>query len=105
MFNFPFLGYPYNYQYYRNYKNYNNYSYNKLNKGNEKNSVTNLKEISNTSKQKTENNNEQAIFNIMGISIYLDDLIILSILFFLYQEKVHDEMLYIILFLLFFSWT
>ena len=33
----------------------------------------------------------------------LDDLIILGILFFLYQQNVKDEMLYIILFLLLFS--
>ena len=43
------------------------------------------------------------IFNIFGINLFLDDLIILGILFFLYQENVKDEMLYIILFLLLFS--
>ena len=45
---------------------------------------------------------ENPIFEILGIQLYLDDIIILGLLFFLYQEGVQDEMLYIslILFLL-----
>ena len=45
-------------------------------------------------------NIEEPIFEIMGISLFLDDIIILGLLFFLYQEGVHDEMLYIALILL-----
>ncbi len=70
-----------------------------------KNSITNSKEISNTinSRSSSKSNTEQAIFEILGIKLFLDDLIILGLLFFLYQEDVKDEMLYIILFLLLFS--
>lgn len=43
---------------------------------------------------------EDPIFEIFGIQLYLDDMIILGLLFFLYQEGVQDEMLYIALILL-----
>lgn len=68
-----------------------------------KNSITNSSEISNTINSKFPFDSEQAIFEIFGIKIYLDDLVILGILFFLYQQNVKDEMLYIILLLLLFS--
>ena len=43
---------------------------------------------------------ESPVFEVFGISLYLDDIIILGLLFFLYQEGVQDEMLYIALILL-----
>lgn len=46
---------------------------------------------------------EEPIFEIFGIKLYLDDIIILGLLFFLYQENVQDEMLYISLILLLLS--
>lgn len=46
---------------------------------------------------------EKPIIEIMGIKLYLDDLIILGLLFFLYQEDVKDEMLFIVLILLLLS--
>ena len=46
---------------------------------------------------------ENPIFEILGIQLYLDDIIILGLLFFLYQEGVQDEMLYIALILLLIS--
>lgn len=45
---------------------------------------------------------ENPIIEIFGIKLYLDDLIILGILFFLYEENVHDDILFIILLLLLF---
>ena len=44
--------------------------------------------------------NEQQLFEIFGIKIYFDDALILSILLFLYQEKIQDEFLFIALILL-----
>lgn len=38
--------------------------------------------------------------NFFGFSFYTDDLLILSILFFLYSQKVNDKFLYIALILL-----
>lgn len=46
---------------------------------------------------------EEPIFEIFGIQLYLDDIIILGLLFFLYQEGVQDEMLFISLILLLLS--
>lgn len=46
---------------------------------------------------------DEPIFEILGIQLYLDDIIILGLLFFLYQEGVQDEMLYIALILLLLS--
>ena len=43
---------------------------------------------------------EEPILNILGLQLFLDDLIILGVLFFLYQEGVKDELLFIILILL-----
>lgn len=82
-----------------------NQAYIPIQKQETKNSITNSKEISNTinSRSSSKSNTEQAIFEILGIKLFLDDLIILGLLFFLYQEDVKDEMLYIILFLLLFS--
>ena len=65
-----------------------------------KESITNSEPISNTNNSKRSSNSDQAIFEIMGIKLYLDDLIILGVLYFLYEQNVKDEMLYIILFLL-----
>ena len=43
---------------------------------------------------------EQPVLEISGRKLYLDDLIILSLLFFLYKEDVKDDMLFILLILL-----
>lgn len=43
------------------------------------------------------------IFNLLGISIYFDDVLIVCILFFLYTEKVNDPFLFITLVLLLLS--
>ncbi len=99
MFRFPFYGYPYNYPYYKPYNIYYNNNDKQLENKIEKNSITNTDNVSNT----TNSNNESNIFEIFGIKLYLDDLIILGILFFLYEQNVKDEMLYIILFLLLLS--
>lgn len=112
MFNFPFFGYPYNYPYYRYYNKYNHnikdatnntQSQNQEKNEEEKDSITNSKEISNTINSRSYSDSDQAIFEIFGIKLYLDDLIIIGLLFFLYQQNVNDETLYIILFLLLFS--
>lgn len=48
-------------------------------------------------------NKNYAIIEILGIRLYLDDIIILGILFFLYKEGVRDDMLFLILILLLLS--
>ena len=101
MFRFPFFGYPYGYPYYQYYNKHTNYKPT-IERSKKENSITNKEEISNTINTRSSNSNEQAIFELLGIKLYFDDLIILGLLYFLYQENVKDEMLYIILFLLLF---
>lgn len=102
MFRYPYYGYPYNY--YKYYNHFNKQIADSENVNNEKKeSITNSKPISNTNNYKRSSDSEQAIFEIMGIKLYLDDLIILGVLYFLYEQNVKDEMLYIILFLLLIS--
>ena len=105
MFRFPYYGYPYNYyKYYNHYNNLNQQiAKSEIDNSEKKESITNSEPISNTNNSKRSSNSDQAIFEIMGIKLYLDDLIILGILYFLYEQNVKDEMLYIILFLLLIS--
>ena len=46
---------------------------------------------------------DSPIFEVLGHRLYLDDLIIIGVLFFLYKQNVKDEMLYIVLILLLLS--
>ena len=105
MFRFPYYGYPYNYyKYYNHYNNLNQQiAKSEIDNSEKKESITNSEPISNTNNSKRSSNSDQAIFEIMGIKLYLDDLIILGVLYFLYEQNVKDEMLYIILFLLLLS--
>lgn len=105
MFRFPYYGYPYNYyKYYNHYNNLNQQiAKSEIDNSEKKESITNSESISNTNNSKRSSNSDQAIFEIMGIKLYLDDLIILGVLYFLYEQNVKDEMLYIILFLLLIS--
>jgi len=110
MFRFPFYGYQYNNPYYKYQQQYmNNLKNSQINKT--ENSITNSTKISNTINQHQNNqnsnncnsDNNKALFEMFGIKLYMDDLIIIGLLYFLYQENVKDEMLYIVLFLLLFS--
>ena len=40
------------------------------------------------------------VFDIFGIKLYNDDLLIIGLLFFLYSENVHDDELFLVLLLL-----
>lgn len=39
-------------------------------------------------------------FELFGLKLYFDDILIICLLFFLYKENVHDEMLFLALILL-----
>ena len=124
---FPFFQYPYNNRYYPKY-NYSNENYmhnsNNINSDKKDTSPTNENETYNnyineeTQKNKSsryssfgpihfqnpfELDSEQPVLEILGISLYLDDLIILGLLFFLYKEGVKDNMLFLSLILLLLS--
>lgn len=124
MFNFPFMRFPYS-NYYGYYNNYipnkndipSNEEQNILDKNKE-----NSEDINNSnSKENKENRSfkynsfgpvsflnpffgdfheDEPILEILGLKLYLDDLIIIGILFLLYKEDVQDEMLFLALILL-----
>lgn len=124
MFNFPFMRFPYsNY-----YAYYNNYIQNKNDiPSNEEKNIQDKREKNNedinnsNSKEEKENRSfkynsfgpvsfinpflddfhkNEPILEILGLKLYLDDLIIIGILFLLYKEDVQDEMLFLTLILL-----
>ena len=87
---FSAFNYPYYYPYYRNYNNYRNYSKNQpahAEYEKEKSSTT-----STTKESENENSNrvvssssEEPIFEIFGIRLFTDDILILCLLYFLYE--------------------
>ena len=114
MFNFPYFGYPYHRPYYQYYnpQNYvdiqknvsNEESYNKASTSKETDKENVQKDINSLDyRNNIVDSNDTPIFEIFGIKLYSDDLIILAVLFLLYEQNVKDEILYIILFLLLFS--
>ena len=88
-FNMPFL---YNNMFPRKIPNTN---YNNLKK-------TELSEQISKNEKKASVNSEttEAFFEIFGLKLYFDDILIICILFFLYTEKVQDEELFICLIML-----
>lgn len=48
-------------------------------------------------------NSDSEYIELFNMKFYSDDLLILCLLFFLYKENVHDEILYVILILLLLS--
>lgn len=73
------------------HKNFNNSSNNTENRNCNINTVENI-----------ENSSEEC-FEIFGLKLHFDDLLIIALLFFLYQEEVKDTYLYITLILLLLS--
>jgi len=108
MFNYPSFGlrprtYPYKYYNYSAYRNrYNNhFSISrqipiKENPEGKENPIEKFSENRNYCK-------DDQFLSILGIKLYFDDLIILALLFFLYNEGVKDDGLFICLILLLLS--
>ncbi len=59
--------------------------------------------INNTEKSKDNKNSSEEYFEILGLKLHFDDLLIIALLFFLYKEEVKDTYLYIALILLLLS--
>lgn len=51
----------------------------------------------------TRNSEEEPIFELFGIKLYFDDVLIIALIFFLYSEGVQDNFLFIALVLLLLS--
>lgn len=111
MIRFPFLGYPYPYHYYKYYpssplKNVEPPPiHEETIKINPKKEDRKIPSKSNPISFHFEGFSDpnQVILEILGIKLYLDDIIILGLLFILYTEEVKDEMLFICLLLLLLS--
>lgn len=124
MFNFPFMRFPYS-NYYGYYKNYiqnrndipSNKGQNRKDKYDKKfDDISNSNSKENIEKRSFKYNSigpailinpffndfhkDEPILEILGLKLYLDDLIIIGILFLLYKEDVQDEMLFLVLILL-----
>lgn len=87
-FNLPFF--------YNNYKYHNNTSFNH----NNLNKEIPKKNLEYKEKASVKSEASDTFFEIFGLKLYFDDILIICILFFLYNEKVHDEELFICLILL-----
>ena len=97
-----FQNYRFPYQYYNPY--YRNNMYQKYNpyrpeSVEPKPTIEEKVEESRSSKQKDDN----FLFDLFGIKLYFDDVLILSLLFFLYKEEVKDEGLFLALVMLLIS--
>ena len=62
-----------------------------------------IEKSKNTDNNEQNNRDEREFFEIFGIRLYFDDILILCLLYFLYKEDVHDEMLFFALILLLIS--
>lgn len=49
------------------------------------------------------NNNDDYLFDLFGLKLYTDDVLLVSLIYFLYSEGVKDESLFIVLMLLLLS--
>lgn len=54
-------------------------------------------------KNKSNNNNDNYLFDLFGLKLYTDDVLLVSLIYFLYSEEVKDESLFIVLILLLLS--
>ena len=118
---FPFYPNYYNYYYYNKRKQNkstflgNNYDKNTKNNEDDKDNKNDSKSTATKYNKRSsnfvnlnisallENDINTPILEIFGIKLYLDDLIIIGLLFFLYKEEVQDEILFGILLLLLLS--
>ena len=59
--------------------------------------------IDSNTKKKSSKNNDDYFFELFGLKLYFDDVLLICLIFFLYQEGVKDEELFISLILLLLS--
>lgn len=97
---FPGYGFPY--QYYRPY-NYNPRNYEPRTPVIEPSPPQEVDSPPSTRHSKPVKSADPVWFDLFGIKLYFDDVLILSLLFFLYNEEVKDEGLFLALVLLLIS--
>ncbi len=102
-FRLPFYFPPF-YNNYRNpyLKSSNSYTtphFNNIN-FNQKSTVKNNNPYSSKKEDSEVNESSESFFEVLGLKLYFDDILIICLLFILYTEKVQDEELFICLILL-----
>ena len=99
-FRFPF-SFPPSYPFRPSYNNYKQYQIKKqpisIKSYNEQ---TSKKNTDQSNKKDTDDNFSISFFEIFGIKLYFDDILIICLLFFLYTERVQDDELFVCLILL-----
>lgn len=109
IFSYPFFNYPY----YRRYRPYpyvpkpnasfptaEMHSHSEKEKKKEKKNTSTNKSFSNSA---FDQENRGDFFDIFGIRLYFDDILLICLIFFLYKEGVEDQSLFISLILLLLS--
>lgn len=102
---FPFFRPPMYYNSYYNHTSSNNLSHSTpytYNNHSSNNKTEKPHDLPQHEKKPTRDSDDQ-YFEIFGIRLYFDDILILCLLFFLYKEEVHDQLLFIALLLLLLS--
>lgn len=92
---YPNYPYPYS-NYYTNHQRPNNYT-----KANPTPSLSSIEERKKTDKEPS--SEDRGFFEVFGIKLYFDDILLICLIFFLYTEGVEDEMLFLALILLLLS--
>ena len=106
LYNFPFFNFPRRYYYtpqtiYRNSPN--TYKPNINNDNTETDDESKDTSLTNDNSQNRYYNDYKPMFEIFGIQLYFDDILLICLIFFLYTEGVQDEYLFIALILLLLS--
>ena len=96
--NFHYFGFPNSY-YYRNYRYRPTYNYPTHN--NE--TISHNKTLNKIKEPEKHKNTEEAFLELFGIKLYFDDILLISLIFFLYNEGVKDDGLFMALILLLLS--
>ena len=114
MYNYPYIGYPFNKNYYRYFNqspvvnNYNNLPRNDtyLNQSTSNSSEEHNYNNEDSSSDKRTNDNKKSnseYIDILGIRLHFDDILLIILIYFLYSEGVKDFGLFITLILLLLS--
>lgn len=107
MFSYPYFHLPYYNRYSRygyRYGNYNAYNNKSVQNSEPKPDIPVNKIPNETKKEERSSELEDSpLFQIFGMNLYFDDILIICLIFFLYQEGVKDEGLFMALILLLLS--
>ena len=96
--NTPYMGYPHTGAYNRRQFTNNNFLPNNMGKKDEHSSKKDA-----LGKKISKKSNDDVLFEIFGIKLYFDDILLICLIFFLYNEGVKDQFLFIALILLLLS--